>query len=153
MGLNVTAANHVIHYSRNTTILNGLVLLLKNPQKTFCRHFLNNVVFWEQMVFISQIIVIFADRNDYLNNISMEKIVVNDKDYTKLVSKAVKFFWNTKKRQLKDSGDASNRDAVVGGKQMDGFSCGLAMLILTAIYLPKSLFRVLLTRSLVILVA
>ena len=51
----------------------------------------------------------------------MEKIVVNDKDYTKLVSKAVKFFWNTKKRQLKDSGDASNRGAVVGGKQMDGF--------------------------------
>ena len=52
---------------------------------------------------------------------STEKIVVNDKDYTKLVSKAVKFFWNTKKRQLKDSGDASNRGAVVGGKQMDGF--------------------------------
>jgi hypothetical protein len=52
---------------------------------------------------------------------STEKIVVNDKDYTKLVSKAVKSFWNTKKRQLKDSGDASNRGAVVGGKQMDGF--------------------------------
>ena len=52
---------------------------------------------------------------------STEKIVVNDKDYTKLVSKAVKFFWNTKKRQLKNSGDASNRGAVVGGKQMDGF--------------------------------
>ena len=49
------------------------------------------------------------------------KIVANDKDYTSRVSKAVKFFWNTKKRQLKDSGDESNRGAVVGGKQMDGF--------------------------------
>lgn len=49
------------------------------------------------------------------------KIVVNSKDYTALVSKAVEFFWFTKKRQLKDSKDASNRGAVVGGKQMDGF--------------------------------
>ena len=49
------------------------------------------------------------------------EIVANDKDYTCLISKAVKYFWNTKKRQLKDSGDASNRGAVVGGKQMDGF--------------------------------
>jgi hypothetical protein len=40
------------------------------------------------------------------------KIVANDKDYTNRVSNAVKFFWNTKKRQLKDSGDASNRGAV-----------------------------------------
>ena len=52
---------------------------------------------------------------------SETKYVVNDRDYSKHVSKAVKFFWNTKKRQLKDSGDASNRAAVVGGKQMDGF--------------------------------
>ncbi|MBR1546813.1 MAG: hypothetical protein IJ633_08500 [Prevotella sp.] len=52
---------------------------------------------------------------------SVDKVVVNDKDYTTCVSKAVKFFWDTKKRQLKDSGDASNRGAVVGGKQMDGF--------------------------------
>ena len=48
-------------------------------------------------------------------------IVANNKDYTSRVSKAFKFFWNTKKRQLKVSGDASNRGAVVGGKQMDGF--------------------------------
>ncbi|MBQ6956426.1 MAG: hypothetical protein IJP80_07415 [Bacteroidales bacterium] len=48
-------------------------------------------------------------------------IAANGKDYSRIVSKAVKFFWNTKKRQLKDSGDASNRGAVVGGKQMDGF--------------------------------
>lgn len=52
---------------------------------------------------------------------STEKIVVNGKDYANMVSKAVKFFWNTKKRQLEDSGDISNRGAVVGGKQMDGF--------------------------------
>lgn len=49
------------------------------------------------------------------------KIVANDKDYTSTVSEAVKFFWNTKKRQLKSSADVSNRGAVVGGKQMDGF--------------------------------
>ncbi len=51
----------------------------------------------------------------------MNKITVNKIDYTGIVSKAVKFFWNTKKRQQKDSGDSSNRGAVVGGKQMDGF--------------------------------
>lgn len=53
----------------------------------------------------------------------MERIIksVNGYDYTKLVSNAVKYFWNRKKRQLKDSGDSSNRGAVVGGKQMDGF--------------------------------
>lgn len=43
------------------------------------------------------------------------------KDYSSHLSKAVRFFWNTKKRQLTDSGDSSNRGAVVGGKQMDGF--------------------------------
>lgn len=48
-------------------------------------------------------------------------ILVNGKDYSGLVSKAVKFFWNTKKRQLMDSGDSSNRGAVTAGKQMDGF--------------------------------
>ncbi len=48
-------------------------------------------------------------------------ILVNGKDYSSLVSKAVKFFWNTKKRQLMDSGDSSNRGAVTAGKQMDGF--------------------------------
>lgn len=55
------------------------------------------------------------------SKMAANKIVINDADYTSRVSKAVKFFWNTKKRQLKDSGDASNRGAVVGGKQMDGF--------------------------------
>ena len=52
---------------------------------------------------------------------SVKKTVTNHRDYTSSVSKAVKFFWNTKKRQLKESGDTSNRGSVVGGKQMDGF--------------------------------
>lgn len=51
----------------------------------------------------------------------MDKIKVNDIDYTSLVSKAVKCFWQTKSRQLMSSGDSSNRGAVVGGKQMDEF--------------------------------
>ena len=51
----------------------------------------------------------------------MDKIIINNKDYTSLVSKAVRYFWRTKSRQLHDSGDSSNRGAVVGGKQMDGF--------------------------------
>lgn len=49
------------------------------------------------------------------------KIVANNMDYTNRVSKAIKFFWNTRKRQLKDSGDESNRGSVVAGKQMDDF--------------------------------
>lgn len=48
-------------------------------------------------------------------------MMVNNKDYTDIIAKAVKLFWDTKKRQLKNSGDSSNRGAVVGGKQMDGF--------------------------------
>ncbi|MBQ3325294.1 MAG: hypothetical protein IJG81_10695 [Muribaculaceae bacterium] len=48
-------------------------------------------------------------------------ISINGQDYTKLISDAVKFFWNKKTEQLKDSGDSSNRGAVTGGKQMDGF--------------------------------
>jgi len=51
----------------------------------------------------------------------MDKITTNNKDYASLVSNAVKFFWGTKSRQLINSGDSSNRGAVVGGKQMDGF--------------------------------
>lgn len=51
----------------------------------------------------------------------MNKIIINNKDYTGFVIKAVKFFWSTKSRQLLNSGDSSNRGAVVGGKQMDGF--------------------------------
>lgn len=34
---------------------------------------------------------------------------------------AIDYFWRTKKRQLSHSSDSSNRGAVVGGKQMDGF--------------------------------
>ena len=66
------------------------------------------------------------------------KIVANDKDYTSRVSKAVKFFWNTKKRQLKDSGDESNRGAVVGGKQMDGFIDLLKKVTSMPVCLPKT---------------
>ncbi len=51
----------------------------------------------------------------------MDRIIINHKDYTNLVFKAVNSFWKTKSRQLKNSGDSSNRGAVVGGKQMDGF--------------------------------
>ena len=51
----------------------------------------------------------------------MDKIITNNKDYTSLVSKAVKFFWGTKSRQLINSVDSSNRGAVVGGKQMSEF--------------------------------
>lgn len=42
-------------------------------------------------------------------------------DYTNHIKKAVRLFWSTKKKQLKESGDTSNRGAVVGGKQLDGF--------------------------------
>lgn len=41
--------------------------------------------------------------------------------YSKDVKKAVSFFWSVKKAQLEKSVDKSNRGAVVGGKQMDGF--------------------------------
>ena len=51
----------------------------------------------------------------------MDNIVINGKDFSELTARAIRFFWNTKKRQLKESGDSSNRGAVVGGKQMDGF--------------------------------
>ncbi len=34
---------------------------------------------------------------------------------------AIKSFWNIKTKQLVRSGDSSNRGAVVGGKQLDGF--------------------------------
>ena len=61
----------------------------------------------------------------FRNNMSvlsiMDKIIINNIDYTYLVSKAVYLFWGTKSRQLINSGDSSNRGAVVGGKQMDGF--------------------------------
>lgn len=34
---------------------------------------------------------------------------------------AINYFWRTKNKQLKSSSDSSNRGAVVGGKQLDGF--------------------------------
>lgn len=47
--------------------------------------------------------------------------MVDRKKYNERVAAAVRFFWRTKKPQLKASTDKSNRGAVVGGKQMDGF--------------------------------
>lgn len=44
-----------------------------------------------------------------------------DFDVTDGVGKAVKSFWQIKKRQLRNSNDSSNRGAVVAGKQLDGF--------------------------------
>lgn len=48
-------------------------------------------------------------------------IKINGIDYSAMIADAVDFFWNTKQKQLSESGDSSNRSAVVGGKQMDGF--------------------------------
>lgn len=42
--------------------------------------------------------------------------------YQEEVAKAVKSFWQIKKKQKQDSGDATNRGAVAGGKQMDAFA-------------------------------
>ena len=53
--------------------------------------------------------------------IKRPQIKIGNKDYTFLVAKAIKTFWNTKKKQLAASGETSNRGAVVGGKQMDEF--------------------------------
>ena len=50
-----------------------------------------------------------------------QKLVVNGKDISSSVAHAIDVFWNTKKKQLMASGDTSNRGAVIGGKQMDGF--------------------------------
>ncbi len=49
------------------------------------------------------------------------RIVVNDKDFQPILVRAIDTFWSTKKKQLIASGDTSNRGAVLGGKQMDGF--------------------------------
>lgn len=43
-------------------------------------------------------------------------------DHNKLIKAAIKSFWETKKRQFAASGGTSNRDAVVGGKQLDAFA-------------------------------
>lgn len=48
-------------------------------------------------------------------------VQVGAHDYTHEVRQANRIFWNTKARQLRHSGDSSNRGAVVGGKQLDGF--------------------------------
>ena len=50
-----------------------------------------------------------------------KNLMINGKDYSKMIADAVSFFWNKKQKQLSKSGDSSNRGAVVGGKQMDGF--------------------------------
>ena len=48
-------------------------------------------------------------------------IKINGTDYSAMIAEAVSFFWNKKQKQLSESGDSSNRGAVTGGKQMDGF--------------------------------
>lgn len=53
--------------------------------------------------------------------VPISDVYINGKDYLTYVQKAVKGFWTTKKKQLSVSGDSTNRGAVVGGKQMDGF--------------------------------
>lgn len=47
--------------------------------------------------------------------------MIANTNFDKLIASAVQFFWKTKKSQLSASTDKSNRGAVVGGKQMDGF--------------------------------
>ena len=42
-------------------------------------------------------------------------------NYKKAKQQAIATFWDTKKNQLAHSTDKSNRGAVVGGKQLDGF--------------------------------
>lgn len=42
-------------------------------------------------------------------------------DITVSTAKAIDYFWRTKNKQSKHSSDSSNRGAVVGGKQLDGF--------------------------------
>lgn len=42
-------------------------------------------------------------------------------DLNTSTAKAITYFWRTKNKQLKRSADSSNRGAVVGGKQLDGF--------------------------------
>lgn len=48
---------------------------------------------------------------------------MNIEKYRKSIDKAVKFFWQTRNKQLKSKStkDAGNRGAVTGGKQLDGF--------------------------------
>lgn len=46
---------------------------------------------------------------------------INGKDYSNRIVEAVRFLGNKKQKQQAESSDSSNRGAVVGGKQMDGF--------------------------------
>ena len=48
------------------------------------------------------------------------------------IKNAIHQFWQTKKNQLAHSTDKSNRGAVVGGKQLDGFIIILKKLALSA---------------------
>lgn len=52
---------------------------------------------------------------------NIQKLKINGKDFGSSVAQAIEMFWETKNTQLKASGDSSNRGAVIGGKQMDGF--------------------------------
>lgn len=45
----------------------------------------------------------------------------NKFDISVLTRNAISHFWQTKIKQLANSTDSSNRGAVVGGKQLDGF--------------------------------
>lgn len=45
----------------------------------------------------------------------------NSFDISSSTAKAIRYFWSTKKSQLENSSDSSNRGAVVAGKQLDGF--------------------------------
>lgn len=42
-------------------------------------------------------------------------------DIHHFTNEAIKYFWRTRSEQFKHSSDSSNRGAVVGGRQMDGF--------------------------------
>ena len=48
--------------------------------------------------------------------------MITGNNHTKGIAKAIQFFWETKRNQLSASTEKSNRGAVVGGKQMDGFT-------------------------------
>ena len=51
----------------------------------------------------------------------IEGAFMSQSRYLKEIKSAVSFFWKSKRKQLAASVDKSNRGAVLGGKQMDGF--------------------------------
>lgn len=61
-----------------------------------------------------------------------DQTAIGDRDYSSAVALAISTFWDTKKKQLTATGDSSNRGAVVGGKQMDGFACLLKTVAINA---------------------